>query len=275
MKKLVNVLIIVLVVIFVLLLAKDLIIKISVEKGVQVVTGLKLNIGRLDVGIFRPVVAIKNLKLFNPGGFPDKTMIDMPEIYVKYDLPAIIGGKVHLPEVRLALKEFFVVKNSKGELNLNSLKPVQAQKEGKAPAEKTAGKAPDIQIDKLSLNIGKVIYKDYSKDGSPSVKEYNVNHNEVYTNINNPYTLASLIVVRALISTPVAGLANFDLKGLQGSVSDAMKGAQKAASAAAEKAQKAATATTEKTKEAAGKVQKTATEATDKVKSLLNIGTEK
>jgi hypothetical protein len=268
MKKLVNVLIVVLVVIFVSLLAKDLIVKISVEKGTQIVTGLKLNIGRLDVGIFKPVISIKNLKLFNPGGFPDKIMIDMPEIYVKYDLPAIIGGKVHLPEVRLALKEFVVVKNSKGELNLNSLKSVQAQKEGKAPAEKAAGKAPDIQIDKLSLNIGKVIYKDYSKGGSPSVKEYNVNHNEVYTNVNNPYTLASLIVVRALISTPVAGLANFDLKGLQGSVSDAMKGAQKAATAAAEKTKKT-------TAEAADKAQKAATEATGKVKSLLNIGTDK
>lgn len=186
MKKWGKILLIVVAVIFVLLLAKDMIIKTSVEKGVELVTGLKLSIRSLSVGIFSPVAAIKDLKLFNPSGFMDKTMIDMPEIYVKYDLGAIIGGKIHLPEVRLALKEFLVVKNSQGELNLDALKTVQAQKEGKSPTQKTSGKAPDIKIDRLALNIGKVIYKDYSKGVSPQVKEFNINLNEVYTNVDNP-----------------------------------------------------------------------------------------
>ncbi|MFA6282397.1 MAG: hypothetical protein WCY05_07875, partial [Candidatus Omnitrophota bacterium] len=71
MKKIVNMLLVVAVIVFVLLLAKDFIIKASVEKGVEVVTGLKLNIGSFNVGIFKPAIHIKNLKLFNPGGFPD------------------------------------------------------------------------------------------------------------------------------------------------------------------------------------------------------------
>ena len=257
MKKLGKILLIAVAIILVLSLAKDFIIKTAVEKGVEVVTGLKLNIGSLNVGVIRPITAIKNMRLFNPAGFPDKIMMNISEIYVHYDLPAIIGGKVHLPEVRLGLQEFTVVKNSKGELNLDALKNVQAQKDGKAgaqksgkPAEqKTAGKAPDIQIDKLSLSIGKVVYKDYSKGAAPSVKEFNVNLNEVYKDVDNPYTLASLIVVKALIGTPIAALSNFDLKGLQGSVSNAMAGAQKAASAAADKAGKAATGAVDKMKE--------------------------
>ncbi|MDD4183577.1 MAG: hypothetical protein PHT53_07150, partial [Candidatus Omnitrophica bacterium] len=245
---------------FVLLLAKDLIIKTSVEKGVEIVTGLKLDIGSLNVGIFKPVTDIKNLRLFNPAGFPDKTMIDMPEIYVRYDLPAIIGGNIHLPEVRLGLREFVVVKNSKGELNLDALKNVQAQKKGESKAaEKPAGKAPKIKIDKLALNIGKVIYKDYSKGSTPSVKEFNINLNEVYTNIDDPYKLASLIVVKALIGTPIAALTNFDLKGLTGSVGDITAGAQKMAT------------------EAASKAGETATQAVDKMKGLLTnpFGSEK
>jgi len=260
MKKWINVLVIVAVLIVVLLFAKDFIIKASVEKGVGVVTGLKLNIGGLNVGILKPIVDIKNLKLFNPGSFPDKTMIDMPEIYVKYDLPAIIGGTIHLPEVRLGLREFVVVKNSKGELNLDALKNVQAQKKGEAKAEeKPAGKAPKIKIDKLALNIGKVIYKDYSKGSTPTVKEFNINLHEVYTNVDDPYKLASLIVVKALIGTPIAALANFDVKGLQGSVGDVLSGAQKTAT------------------EAVGKAGKTATQAVDKMKGLLTspFGSEK
>lgn len=236
MKRLINVLVITVVVIVALLLAKDVIIKASVEKGVEVVTGLKLSIGSLNVGIFKPAASIKNLKLFNPAGFPDKIMADVSEIYVNYDLPAIMKGTIHLPEVRFGLNEFVVVKNSKGEVNLDALKNVQKQKKGAQPAEKAAGKAPNLKIDKLVLNIGKVIYKDYSKGATPSVKEYNINLSEVYTNVDDPYQLASLIVVKALVGTPIASLTNFDLKGLQGSVSGVLSGAQKVASTAVEKA---------------------------------------
>ena len=87
----------------------------------------------------------------------------MPEIYVDYDLPAIVKGKVHLTEVRINLKEFMVVKNEKGELNLDSLNVVQEQqprkKRAKEPEPKEEGKEPDLQIDVLELKIGKVIYK--------------------------------------------------------------------------------------------------------------------
>jgi uncharacterized protein involved in outer membrane biogenesis len=237
MKKFLTILLVVVVVIVIVLFAKDLIIKTGVEKGVALVTGLKLNIGSLKVGILKPIIDIKDLNLFNPASFPDRTMVDMPEIYVNYDLPAIIGGKIHLPELRLALKEFIVVKNAQGELNLDALKTVQAQKEGKSPAEKGAGRAPAIKIDALMLSIGKVIYKDYSKGTPPKVKEFNLNLNESYTNVDNPYSLASLIIVRALMYTSIAALTNFDLKGLQGTVGGVLGSAQKAVSTAASTAQ--------------------------------------
>jgi len=272
MNKYLTIIIAVVVVIFVAAVAKDVIIKISVEKGVELVTGLKLNIGGLNVGILKPVVNIKNLKLLNPPNFPDRTMIDMPEIYVNYDLGAIIGGKMHLPEVRLALKEFVVVKNSKGELNLDALRTVQAQKEGRPPSQKAPGKAPEIKIDSLKLSIEKVIYKDYSKGGAPDVKEFNINLNESYTNVDNPYALASLIVVKALMNTSIAALTNFDLQGLQGTVGNTLASAQKMASTAAATAQKTVAATQEAAKQAAAtakNAQDTVKQAADTVKDVF------
>lgn len=239
MKKIWIILLAVVVVLFVALLAKDIIIKTAVEKGVELVTGLKLNLGSLKVGIFKPIVDIKNLRLLNPKNFLDQTMIDMPEIYVNYDLPAIIGGKVHLSEVRLALKEFFVVKNSKGELNLDALKNIQAQKTSQSSPKKAPGRAPEIKIDALKLSIGKVIYKDYSKGGSPTVKEFNINLNESYSNVENLNTLVNLIIVKALMNTTISSITNFDLKGLEGSVGGVFTGAGKAASAAVSTAEEA------------------------------------
>ena len=234
-KKVWTIILAVVGVIIVVLLAKDLIIKTSVEKGVELVTGLKLNIGSLKVGILKPFIDIKNLTLLNPADFPDRTMVEMPEIYVNYDLPAIIGGKIHLPEVRLALKEFVVVKNAKGGLNLDAFKTVQAQKEGKSPSSGASGKAPQIKIDALQLNIGKVIYKDYSKGGAPDVKEFNVNLNERYTNVDNPQALVNLIVVKALMNTSISALTNFNLKGLQSNIGGVVAGAEKITSTAVDK----------------------------------------
>ncbi len=249
MKKSLTILTVVMVVIFVAALAKDIIIKVSIEKGVELVTGLKLDIGGLNVGVLRPIVDIKNLKLLNPANFPDKTMIDMSGIYVNYDLPAIISGKIHLREVRLALKEFVVVKNADGKLNLDALRTVQAQKEGKSPSQGAPGKAPEIMIDFLKLSIGKVIYRDYSKGGTPDVKEFNINLDEIYTDIDNPYTLASLIVVKAMMNTSIASLTNFDLAGMQGTVRNTLVNTKKMTSEAVATAQKTISATQEKVKE--------------------------
>lgn len=233
MKKLSRILLIIIVVIFGALIAKNIIIEKAVESGALLVTGLKLDIGSINVGVFKPVVDIKNLRLFNPSNFPDKTMVDMPQIHVKYDLPSIIGGKLHLPEVTLALKEFVVVKNAKGELNLDALKNVQSQKDSKSSSKKTSqSKTPQIKIDVLKLSIAKVIYKDYSKGSTPDVKEFNVNLNETYTNVDNPQMLASLIVVKALMNTSIASLTNFDVKGLQGAMGGVLEGTQKMASSA-------------------------------------------
>ncbi len=272
MKKLVTILIGILTVLLVSSFAKDMIVKVSVEKGVELVTGLSLKIRGFNVGIINTLVGIKDLRLFNPKGYKDSIMLEMPEIYVDYDLPAVFKGKIHLQEMRIDMKEFTVVKNEKGELNLDSLKVVQAQKEGKKPQEKTAkegGKAPEIQIDSLELKIGKVVYKDYSRSGAPTVKEFNVNLDEKYKNITDPYSLVSLIVVKTLMNTTIASLAGFDLGGLKGTVSDTLASAQKLAGEAAARAEAAVQEGAKQAQEAAAQARKEAEKAvTDAQKNI-------
>jgi len=280
MKKIVTIFAVVLVSILVISFFKDMMIKASVEKGVQLVTGLKLKTQSFRVGIINTLVGIKNLRLFNPRGYQDKIMLDMPEIYIDYDLGAIIKGKVHLEEMRINMREFLVVKNAQGELNLDSLKVVKAQKEGQKPEPKEKGQIPQIQIDKLQLRIGKVIYKDYSKGGAPSEREFNVNLNEEYENITNPYALVSLIVVKALMNTTIANLTDFDLRGLQNTVSDTLATAQKVAAEAAaqaqaqvkevaQKTQAVVKETTQRTEEAVKETTKALKKTTEDLKGML------
>ena len=271
MKKLLTLLIGILAILLVLSFVKDVIVKTSVEKGVEFVTGLPLRMRSLNVGIIRTLVEIRNLRLFNPKGYSDKVMLDMPEIYVDYDLPAVFKGKIHLEEMRINMREFTVVKNEKGELNLDSLKVVQAQKDSRAPREKEKGKIPEIQIDALELKIGKVIYKDYSKGGAPSIKEFNVNLNERYENITNPYSLVSLIVVKTLMNTTIAGLADFDLKGLQGTISDTLASAQKMATEAVAQAQEVMTQTQQKAQKAIEETQEAIQKKAEELKETFKL----
>jgi hypothetical protein len=257
MKKLVVVLVVLVVIVAGLSFGKNMIAKIAVERGVEMITGLQLRMAGFNVGILKTLVNIDGLKLYNPKEFQDRVMIDMPNIYVDYNLPEALKGKVHLYDMKLNLKEFVVVKNKDGKLNLDSLKVVQAQKEGKKPQEKDKGKAPDMQIDNLELKIGKVIYKDYSTGGAPSVREFNVNINEKYTNIKDPYSLMSLIVVKALMNTAIASLTNFDLGGLSNTVKGTLSNATKLATDAAAKATKVVGETTKTVTDTAGKLTET------------------
>jgi uncharacterized protein involved in outer membrane biogenesis len=253
MNKTIRILIIALVVILVLSFAKDAIIKTSIEKGAEVVTGLRLDIQSLKVGILNTRVGIRNLKLYNPKGFEDPLMLNMPEIYVNYNLPAIISGRIHLPEVRIHMEEFLVIKNEDGELNLDALNVVKEEK-GEKPAKpaEEKGKAPEFQIDELQLTVGRVIYKDYTKGAEPQVQEFDVAINEKYQNIDDPAKLVSLIVVKVLMNTSIARLANFDVKGLEGSVGDTLASAQEMSDEATKHVDAAQEAADEATKSAGG-----------------------
>ncbi len=209
--------------------AKNAIAKTAVTSGVKAMTGLNLTIRAMDVGLLKSAIRIGGLRLENPSGFADRTMVDLPEVYVAYDLGAFFKRRVHLQEVRLHLNEFVVIKDPQGRLNLDALRVVQESK-GKpagAAAPQPGGPAPEIAIDALQLQIGTVVYKDYAGGGEPMVQTFPLNLNERYEHITNPQALAALIVSRALVNTSIARLTNLDLTAIQGRFSalqaDALK----------------------------------------------------
>jgi uncharacterized protein involved in outer membrane biogenesis len=225
-KGLKNAGIIFLIGIVVLILGKNFFIKVAVETGTRAVTGLKLDIGSLKVGMFDTKIDIKDIKLYNPKGFKDPVMVHFPEIYVDYSVLPLLKGKVHVSEIRFHMKEFLVVKNENGEVNLDTLKAIAENKsssEEKPKESKKKSKQPDIQIDKMNLKVEKVVLKDYTgKKSEPDIKDFNINLDEEYLDIDNPNKLISIIVVKTLAKTSIAALVNIDLGGLQDLASGAL-----------------------------------------------------
>lgn len=243
MKK-IGIVIVILSVIFTsVVLTKNMIAKSLVTIGIKSFTGVTANIENIKVGIVATSVSINGLQLFNPPRFPDKLMVDIPELYVNYNLGALLKRKVHMEEAKLNVKEFVVVKNEKGELNIDSLKTVRTLRKEKAPQEKKEKATKrEFQIDVLELKIGQVISKDYSQGIPPKVRQFTVNIDQRFENVTDLSALVKLGVVKALADTAVANFLNFDLgslkEGVTGQVDRAIKVGEEVGAKAKDTAEK-------------------------------------
>ena len=127
MKKLLQTLFIVILIFIALVFAKNAIAKILIEKGVELATGLSLHIRSFSFNLLgKSDIHIQDFELENPRGFKDKVMMDLPEIYVDYDLGELLNRKIHIEQMRIHVREFVVEKNERGELNLDALKPTRS-----------------------------------------------------------------------------------------------------------------------------------------------------
>jgi len=213
-KKSAKFIFVVILVLAVLVAGRNIIVKFAVEKGVQTATGLPLQIKDLDLGLTTTHIGIKDLNLFNPKGFPKEVMFHASEIFVDYNLGAMIKGKIHLEDIRLDFDQFVIVKNKEGQTNIETLKPKEeASKKRGEEKSKEKKKAPDIQIDHLLVKVGKVVYKDYSQEGEPSVKEFKVNISEEMRDVNsdNMNWLIMLVAQKAIMKTALGSLVDFNV----------------------------------------------------------------
>jgi hypothetical protein len=208
MKKFKKILTFLFIIILGVLFLKDIFLKVVFENGVRFATGVKLSVDSFNVGVFKSRVNITGLKLYNPKGFEDRIMLDIPNIFIDYSLPAIFERRAYFKELKLNLKELKVVKNKEGKTNLDYLNSYKEQKEGVGKKDKLKAKTLDIQIDNLELRIGRLIYKDYTKKGAPLVKEFNVNLYEKYADITNINTVLGTILVKVFARTTIFGIAS-------------------------------------------------------------------
>ena len=218
MKQLAKILILVVVVLVVLGVVKNTLAQTVITSALSRATHVPVQIGSTKVGFLSSTIDIKKLRVYNPSGFPDKLMIDVPQIYIAFDPPALFKGQAHFKEVKLDLKEMTVVRNKDGKLNVDAVKPSsEEKKESKEKAKPEPGKkAPKLMIDKLSLSIGRVTYKDYSAGGEPTVQTFDVNiQNREFTYIDNPTTVVSLLMFEALTRTTLSSLANLDVNAFK------------------------------------------------------------
>jgi len=196
----------VVVAVVVLLLTYNSILKNLIEHNIRAQTGMDAQIGKLDVSLFEPTIEIRDLQIYNPANFGGAPFLNIPEIHIEYDRPALMRRQLHFTLVRLNLAELDIVKNQNNELNIfpegvpmqttpapliaSSQRPIPAPAPPQpgvspsvpptriTPAPRQPGASPPVinfeeqtgydftGIDKLNLSVGKVKYLDLKDPGN-------------------------------------------------------------------------------------------------------------
>ena len=204
--------VIVLVLLAVLVLARNFIARISVEIGATRATGFPLEIGSVNVGLFNGQLDVRALKLMNPPDFQEKIFVDMPQLYVDYHLGSMLSGAPHINDMLINIKQLVVVKNGKGDSNAMKLKGV---------VYSGGGSSTKYRVDKLRIHIGTVTIKDYSR-GKPTERNITLNVDATYKDITDSTDITRLVLMTVMsqVRLPDIGIKMDDLKKGLGNVTD-------------------------------------------------------
>ena len=197
-----------------LLVTRNLIIRTAITRIIRgTLSGLEVSMKSVDIGLVKTSIRVEGLIILNPGRFEDRVMFEIPLLYVDYDLAAVFKKRIHITELVFDLKRLNVIRNADGELNLNALRLTRQKRAKDARSRSSA-----ILIDAIHLTVGTVTYRDYAQTPSPKVVEYNIDLDERYERITDPYALGCLIVSRALYKTNISRLTGFDLGPLEAEI---------------------------------------------------------
>lgn len=183
-----------------ILICKDLIIKSAVVSAVSRMTGARVHIDSFSLNVLNSTIHISGLRIYNPKGFPDGVLLFCSRIDVIYDPATLLKEKRHLLVVDIELSEMVLTRNLEGKLNVDSLSVAQPH-----------SPPVSVQIDLVTLGIGKIVYKDYRKNTEPDVRVNNVNRHKSYKGIPTVQQLVALVMAEPI---KAAGIKSAQIYGV-------------------------------------------------------------
>ena len=200
----------------ILFLARNFIARKAVEVGVTKITGFPLQIGSVNVGLFSSKVDVHDLRLMNPADFEDKLFVDMPQLYVDYQLASMLKKAPHINDMLVNIKQLVIVKNNKGETNAKKLKGIVSP---------GGGSSKKYRVDKLRVHVGTVTIKDFSR-AKPSERDITLNIDATYYNITDATDITRLVLLTVMNQVRLPDIKMDDLKNnLSNAAGNAVKGA--------------------------------------------------
>jgi hypothetical protein len=198
--------------IFLVLLCRDAVTRIVIERWIRSNTGLETRIGKYSSGLFSPDVSIKDLKVYNTPEFGGTPLLEVPEIHVELDREALAQHKLHVTLLRINLAELNIVRNEAGRTNIFSLlnqAPMALATTNGLKTESLIKELGDFQfdgIDILNLSLGRIQYLDLQN--ARNNREIPVNlQNQIFKKVNSEGDVYGILVMIWLRSGGAFSLA--------------------------------------------------------------------
>ena len=175
------VLIVIVLALILVAIGRNSIMKWAVRTAAKNFMGIELEMDSARLGIMNTDVKLSNVVVMSPEGFEDKQMMKASSIYVNYKLMPLFSKKLHLTDLRLDISEIVIIKDPEGKMNIDVFKKIRKHdvaqegekvKPGGPPPPPTGQgemKAAPLEFDRVTISLGKVIFKDYSSGGIPQV----------------------------------------------------------------------------------------------------------
>jgi uncharacterized protein involved in outer membrane biogenesis len=180
--------------------------------------GVKLSIQDLELNVLNSSLYMRGITVANPQGFKNLPFSTIEEIFIKYNLRALLSGRVHLRQAKARISEINIIRNEKGQSNLSILKTKQARsKETSVKPPSAVQKKADIAqkkrpprflIDNLELSLGKATFMNYQAGiGEAAVIIFTIKGPLVYKNVSDLGSVFSSISVKAGFANLLNNLA--------------------------------------------------------------------
>ena len=187
------------------LLSFDWIVKRTIQSRVNASGVAEVEIGSLNIGLFRPHLEVRELKVFGQSQFGGVQLLDLPELRVEYDRDAFKRQELKFRLVRIRINELTLMDGfAGGQTNMfqrlqgySELVVAYTNRIGELTNRIDLDRAQRVGnrtfrgIDRLELTMGRVRFVDVKDPLSEKVAALNINR-RVMTNIADLPGLAPL-----------------------------------------------------------------------------------
>ena len=178
------------------LLSFDWIVKRAIQSRVNSSGMAEVEIGSLDIGLFRPHLQVRDLKVFGQSQFGGVQILDLPELRVEYDREALKRQELQVRLLRIRLNELTLVDGFAGS-QTNMFQRLQGYSElvnaytnrlgeltnrAELARGQRVGNLTFAGIDRLELTLGRVRFMDLKDPMAEKVAALNINR-RVLTNL--------------------------------------------------------------------------------------------
>jgi hypothetical protein len=187
------------------LLSFDWIVKRTIQSRVNASGVAEVEIGSLNIGLFRPHLEVRDLKVFGQSQFGGVQLLDLPELRVEYDREALKLQELKFRLVRIRINELTLMDGfSGGQTNMfqrmqgySELVVAYTNRIGELTNRIDLDRAQRVGnmtfrgIERLELTLGRVRFVDVKDPLSEKMAALNINR-RVMTNIADLPGLAPL-----------------------------------------------------------------------------------